>query len=154
TESATDNVYMDTNLVLNSDLAFKQHETVRRTIEALGVPAKTFEGREGMDDAVFPNNAFAFVPGKMIVGKMFHPVRQKETERRDIRDIFVNVQGYALEDLSGISGTAELTGSLASDRTRGIGVCGLSNRADRTGSAAMHKAFGFRMTFEFELVPE
>jgi hypothetical protein len=37
------------------------------------------------------------------------------------------------------------------DRARGIGFCGLSERCDEAGAAAMHKAFDLDLTFCFEL---
>ncbi len=40
-------------------------------------------------DAVFPNNVFATAPGRLIVGRMRHPVRQREAERADIRGFFL-----------------------------------------------------------------
>jgi len=37
------------------------------------------------------------------------------------------------------------------DRVRGIGYCGLSERCDLAGAEAMHRAFGLRLTYCFEL---
>src|SRR5699024_11480313 len=52
----------------------------------------------------------------------------------------------AAEDLTG-----ELTGSIITDRARGIGYCGLGQRCDMAGAEAMHKAFGLKLTFCFDL---
>jgi hypothetical protein len=47
----------------------------------------------------------------------------------------------------------ELTGSLVIDRARGLGFCGMSERCDETGAAAMHAAFDLRATLLFDLAP-
>jgi hypothetical protein len=39
------------------------------------------------------------------------------------------------------------------DRARRIGFCGLSERCDEQGAAAMHAAFGLRATLLFDLAP-
>jgi hypothetical protein len=101
---------------------------------------------------VFPNNVFATAPGRLIVGRMRHPVRRREAERADIRGFFGDVLGYDEVDLSACADlTAELTGALVVDRARGVGYCGLSERCDAAGAAAMHKAFDLALTFCFEL---
>src|SRR6185437_2636710 len=106
-ESARDNRYMDTSLAVD--------------------PATP--------DAVFPNNVFGTAPGRLIVGRMRHAVRQREAERSDIRDFFGEVLGYDEIDLSGCTDlVAELTGSLIIDRARGVGYCGLSERCDMAGA--------------------
>lgn len=60
----------------------------------------TFPGDASTPDAVFPNNVFATAPGRLIVGRMRHPVRQREAARRDVRDFFAQVMGYEEIDLS------------------------------------------------------
>jgi hypothetical protein len=95
---------------------------------------------------------FATAPGRLIVGRMRHPVRQREAERSDIRAFFGELLGYDEIDLSGCDDlVAELTGSLVIDRARGVGYCGLSERCDMAGAQAMHKAFDLRLTHCFEL---
>jgi hypothetical protein len=101
---------------------------------------------------VFPNNVFATVPGKLIVGAMRHPSRRPEAEREDVRTLFAEHFGYQVEELPpGV--TAELTGPLVIDRARNVGFCGLTERCDRAGAEAMHRAFGLDVTFVFELAP-
>ena len=106
---------------------------------------------------MFPNNVFATtrVDGepRLIVGRMRHPVRQREAERPDIRGYFRDLLGYAETDLSGQTHPCELTGALVIDRARGIGFCGLSERCDEAGAALMHAAFGLRVTLMFDLAP-
>ena len=150
-ESARDNRYMDMNLAVNPLKALAQHAALAQALRA-DVPVITFPGNPATPDAVFPNNVFATAPGRLIVGRMRHPVRQREAERSDIRAFFGEVLGYDEIDLSGCDGlVAELTGSLIVDRARGVGYCGLSERCDMAGAQAMHKAFGLRLTYCFEL---
>jgi hypothetical protein len=101
---------------------------------------------------VFPNNVFATAKGRLILGHMRHPVRQREAERADIRNHFA-VRGYRELDLRAQPGICELTGALVIDRARGLGFCGLSERCDPVGAAAMHAAFGLRATLLFDLAP-
>ncbi|WP_108470600.1 arginine deiminase-related protein [Rhodanobacter thiooxydans] len=150
-ESARDNRYMDTSLAVDPLRALAQHGALAQALRA-DVPVITFPGDPATPDAVFPNNVFATAPGRLIVGRMRHPVRRREAERADIRAFFGEVLGYDEIDLSGCDGlVAELTGSLVIDRARGVGYCGLSERCDLAGAEAMHKAFGLRLTFCFEL---
>jgi hypothetical protein len=131
--------------------ALLQHAVLARALSR-HVPVAVFPGDPETPDAVFPNNVFATAPGRLIVGRMRHAVRQRESARRDIRDFFGEVLGYDEVDLSGCDDlVAELTGSLVIDRARGIGYCGLSERCDLAGAHAMHRAFGLRLTFCFEL---
>jgi N-dimethylarginine dimethylaminohydrolase len=81
---------------------------------------------------------------------MLHPVRQKETEREDIRQYFKS-RGYQTVDLSIENCIAELTGALIIDYARSIGFCGMSSRVNEAGLAAMHEAFGLKMMFAFDL---
>jgi hypothetical protein len=150
-ESARDNRYMDLSHHVDPRLALAQHQALTQALRA-DCPVITFPGDADTPDAVFPNNVFATAPGTLIVGRMRHAVRQREAERADIRDFFGNLLGYDEIDLSGCTDlVAELTGSLVIDRVRGVGYCGLSERCDAAGAAAMHKAFGLRLTFCFEL---
>ena len=150
-ESARDNRYMDMSRTVDPLRALAQHDALARALRA-EVPVITFPGDPATPDAVFPNNVFATAPGRLIVGRMCHPVRQREAGRADIRAFFGDLLGYDEVDLSGCTNlVAELTGSLVIDRVRGVGYCGLGERCDRAGAEAMHRAFGLRLTFCFEL---
>ena len=150
-ESARDNRYMDMNLAVNPLRALAQHSALAQALRT-DVPVITFPGDPATPDAVFPNNVFGTAPGRLIIGRMRHAVRQREAERADIRDFFGEVLGYDEIDLSGCDDlVAELTGSLIIDRARGVGYCGLSERCDLAGAQAMHKAFDLRLTFCFDL---
>lgn len=149
-ESALDNRYMDPAGVLDVKRAANQHAELARAIGA-DLPVITFPGRADCPDGLFPNNVFATVRDRLIVGRMRHAVRQREAQRDDIRRFFRDVLGYALVDLSQTPCVAELTGALVIDRARGVGYCGLSERCDMAGARAMHAAFGLRLTLAFEL---
>lgn len=150
-ESAQDNRYMDTRLAVDPLKALAQHGALAQALRA-DCPVITFPGDPATPDAVFPNNVFATAPGRLIVGRMRHAVRQREAERTDIRAFFGDLLGYDEIDLSACTDlVAELTGSLIIDRVRGVGYCGLSERCDMAGARAMHQAFGLRLTFCFEL---
>jgi N-dimethylarginine dimethylaminohydrolase len=151
-DQPVDNVYMRATPI-DPERATRQHQGLIAALGACGVPVLVVPGREGLDDGVFPNNAFATVPGRFIVGSMRHPVRRAEAAREDIRRLFVDVLGRTLVDLSAVDCVAELTGPLVIDRGRGIGYCGLTQRADEAGCAAMHDAFDLRLTFRFGLQP-
>ncbi len=151
-ESASDNHYMDMAGAIDCERALRQHRGLQR---ALGetLPALAFAGDSTTPDAVFPNNVFATAPGRVLIAHMRHPVRQREAERTDIRAFFTDVLGYALHDLRMHAGVGELTGSLVIDRARGLGFCGLSERCDEAGAAAMHAAFDLHATLLFDLAP-
>jgi hypothetical protein len=150
-ESARDNRYMDMHAAVDPLRALAQHGALAQALRA-DVPVITFPGDPATPDAVFPNNVFATAPGRLVVGRMRHPVRQREAERHDIRAFFGAVLGYEVVDLSGRDDlVAELTGSLVVDRARGVGYCGLGERCDMAGAEAMHRAFGLHLTFCFEL---
>ncbi|AGG90542.1 hypothetical protein R2APBS1_3479 [Rhodanobacter denitrificans] len=150
-ESARDNRYMDLSRTVDPLRALAQHGALAQALRA-DVPVITFPGDPATPDAVFPNNVFATAPGRLIVGRMRHPVRQREAARADIRAFFGDLLGYDEIDLSGCSGlVAELTGSLVIDRVRGIGYCGIGERCNLAGAEAMHQAFGLRLTYCFEL---
>ncbi|HET7930315.1 MAG TPA: arginine deiminase-related protein [Rhodanobacteraceae bacterium] len=150
-ESAHDNRYMAMDAGFDSARALAQHAALASALRE-DLPVVTFPGNPATPDAMFPNNVFGTAPGRFIVARMRHPVRQRETARGDIRAFFAEVLGREEIDLSdGARGTAELTGSLVIDHARGIGYCGLGERCDRDGARAMHEAFGLRLTFCFEL---
>lgn len=149
-QSAQDNRYMAMQQGVSSERALAQHRALQRAL-ANERPALAFAGDPQTPDAVFPNNVFATAPGRLILGHMRHPVRQREAERRDLRDFFSGVLDYVTHDLREQPGICELTGSLVLERGRGIGYCGLSERCDAVGAAAMHEAFDLRASFVFEL---
>lgn len=150
-ESARDNCYMRMDGSFDGQQALVQHAALAQALRA-DLPVVTFPGDPAMPDAMFPNNVFATAPGRLIVGRMRHRVRQCEAGRTDIRAFFREVIGYAEVDLSQRDDcVAELTGSLVIDHARGIGYCGLSERCDMAGARAMHEAFGLRLMFCFEL---
>ncbi|HJW07229.1 MAG TPA: arginine deiminase-related protein [Rhodanobacter sp.] len=152
-ESARDNRYMAMEQAVDPLRALAQHQALAQALRA-DLPVVVFPGDPATPDAVFPNNVFGTAPGTLVVGRMRHGVRRREAQRSDIRAFFRELLGYAAIDLSGRDElVAELTGSLVIDRARGIGYCGLSERCDRAGAEAMHRAFGLRLTFCFELAP-
>lgn len=151
-ESAQDNRYMDLTHALDPVRAMHQHAQLARRLGA-DLPVMTFPGDPDCPDGLFPNNVFATARGRLIVGRMRHPVRQREAARSDIRGFFRAVLGYRSIDLSQGDFVAELTGALVIDRARAIGYCGLSERCDLAGAHAMHDAFGLGLTFCFDLAP-
>jgi hypothetical protein len=152
-ESALDNVYMDINADVDPQRALAQARGLAAAIEACGVPVHCFPGRERTPDAVFPNNVFGTIPGRFIVGSMFHSGRQLEAKREDIRAHFTADGQRELYDLSCDECVAELTGPLVIDRARGVGLCGMSNRVDEFGAELMHQAFDLNLTLMFDLSP-
>jgi hypothetical protein len=157
-QSAADNAYMDLARAFDSDRALAQHRALQRALSSV-VPTICFAGDPATPDAVFPNNVFATgrpgsdAPGRFLIGRMRHPVRQREAERADIHGFFETVLGYERHDLREQPGLSELTGTLVIDRRRGIGFAGLSPRCDRAGVDTMHRAFGLRATLAFALAP-
>ena len=151
-QSATDNAYMADAAAFDAQRASAQHRDLQRAISAV-VPTVCFAGDPATPDAVFPNNVFGSASGRYVVGRMRHPVRQREAGRADIRAFFRDVLGRDEVDLSGQPHACELTGSLVIDRARGLGYCGLSERCDEAGAALMHAAFGLRATLVFDLAP-
>ena len=150
TESASDNHYMDLACQPDPMRALAEHAELARRLSA-DVPVITLPGDPEAMDGVFPNNVFATAPGRLIIGRMRHPVRQREAMRKDIRHWLGAMQGRQIIDLSARDLVAELTGALVIDHARGIGYCGLSERCDMAGARAMHEAFGLRLSFCFEL---
>jgi len=150
-ESARDNRYMQMGAPFDARRALVQHAGLAQALRK-DVPTLVFPGDPATPDAMFPNNVFATAPGRLIVGRMRHGVRQREAVREDIRGFFRDVLGYVETDLSQREDcVAELTGSLVIDHGRGIGYCGLSERCDMTGACVMNDAFGLRLMFCFEL---
>ena len=151
-ESARDNRYMAMDSAVDPLRALTEHSALAAALREC-LPTLVFPGDPAMPDGVFPNNVFATAPGRAIVGAMRHGVRRREAGRRDIRAFFSDLLHYELVDLSTEPLVAELTGALVIDRARGVGFCGLSERCDRAGAEAMHRAFGLKLTFCFELAP-
>ena len=148
-ESARDNGYMAAD-GFDAAAAMAQHHALQRALST-ELPVVCFPGDPTAPDGLFPNNVFATVPGRLLVGRMRHPVRRREARRDDIRGFFGGAMGYAERDLSTQPHPCELTGALVVDRARGIGFCGLSERCDEAGARLMHEAFGLRATLVFEL---
>lgn len=151
-QSAQDNAYMADAAAFDAQRASMQHRDLQRAISAV-LPTVCFAGDPDTPDAVFPNNVFGTAPGRYIVGRMRHPVRQREADRADIRGFFRDVLGYGEADLSAQPHPCELTGALVIDRAHGLGFCGLSERCDEEGARLMHQAFGLRATLLFDLAP-
>ena len=151
-QSASDNRYMDMQVTVDAQRALAEHRQLQQALSG-SLPTLCFPGRVDTPDAQFPNNVFATAPGRLILGHMRHPVRQREAEREDIRGFFRDLLGYEEIDLRAQPGICELTGALIIDRVHGLGYCGLSERCDETGAAAMHAAFGLRATLLFDLAP-
>lgn len=152
-ESATDNRYM-ASANADSARALSQHRLLQRRL-AECLPVIAFPGDPATPDAVFPNNVFATArvgsQGRLVIGRMRHPVRQREAERRDLPRFFEGALGYEVVDLRGRPGLTELTGTLIIDRARRIGFAGLSPRCDSDGVATMAAAFGLDRCVQFLL---
>lgn len=151
-ESASDNRYMAAADAFDAGRASAEHRALQRALSS-ELPTICFAGDPNTPDAVFPNNVFATAPGRVIIGRMRHPIRRREAERADIRGFFRDTLGRAEVDLSAQPHPCELTGALAIDRARGLGFCGLSERCDEAGARLMHEAFGLRATLLFDLAP-
>lgn len=155
-QSAADNRYMAEASAFDAARASAQHRELQRALSQV-IPTICFAGDPETPDALFPNNVFATarvegVP-RYVVGRMRHPVRQREATRADIRRFFADTLGYAAVDLSTQPHPCELTGALAIDRARGVGFAGLSERCDEQGARLMHEALGLRATLMFDLAP-
>lgn len=151
-QSAGDNRYMAAAEGFDPGRASAQHRELQRALSAC-LPTICFAGDPDTPDALFPNNVYATAPGRTLIGRMRHPVRQREAARADIRGFFRDVLGYAEFDLSTQPHPCELTGALVIDRSRGLGYCGLSERCDEAGARLMHQALGLRATLLFDLAP-
>lgn len=149
-QSAGDNRYMAEARDFDAERALAQHRGLQRALSTV-LPTLCFAGDSEAPDGLFPNNVFATVPGRLVVGRMRHAVRRREALRGDIRGFFRDVLGYAETDLSAQPHPCELTGALVIDRARGLGFCGLSERCDEAGARLMHDAFGLRATLMFDL---
>jgi hypothetical protein len=152
-ESARDNHYMATSTV-DVYRALSQHRLLQRRLGER-LPVVAFPGDPATPDAVFPNNVFATAQvdgeGRLLIGRMRHPVRQREADRRDLPCFFGRSLGYRIIDLRDQPGLTELTGTLVIDRARGVGFAGLSPRCDAEGAATMAAAFGLRCCIQFPL---
>lgn len=153
-QAARDNVYMDLTVGVNPSLALEQHRRLTDEIAKCGVPVIRFPGRRENPDDLFPNNVFATIPGRFIVGAMKNPERRQEAQRPDIRAFFSDLMHFEEVDLSGRDIVAELTGAMVMDRSRRLGFCGLTGRVDEAGCLAMHEAFELALTFRFDLKPD
>ena len=151
-QSAADNRYMADAAGFDAARASAQHRDLQRALSQV-LPTLCFAGDPQAPDALFPNNVFATAAGRYVVGRMRHPVRQREATRADIRGFFGGLLDYAEIDLSTQPHPCELTGALVIDRARGIGLCGLSERCDEAGAGLMHEALGLRATLLFDLAP-
>jgi hypothetical protein len=155
-QSAEDNRYMAEAGGFDADAALAAHRRLQSALAA-SVPVVAFPGDAGTPDATFPNNAFATARvdgrGRLIIGRMRHAVRQRETQRADIRGFFNDLLAYDTVDLSTQPHPCELTGALVIDRARGLGFAGLSERCDEDGARRLHEAFGLRATLVFDLAP-
>jgi hypothetical protein len=152
-ETSPDNRYLDTGQTANPERALFQYRQLLQLIRDSGLRVKSFPGDPEHPDGIFPNNVFATIPGRLIIGAMLYAGRRAEADRKDIREHFSS-RGYETVDLSGKGCVAELTGPLVLDRARRVGFCGRSRRVNRSGVRAMHGAFALRLTFEFELKPD
>lgn len=151
-ESASDNRYMAAVDGFDAARASAQHRALQAALSSV-VPTLCFAGDPCAPDGLFPNNVFATAPGRLVVGRMRHAVRQREAARSDIRGFFRDTLGYVETDLSTQPHPCELTGALVIDRARGLGFCGLSERCDEAGARLMHEALGLRATLMFDLAP-
>ncbi len=149
-QSARDNLYMADAGDYDAERASEQHRVLHRAL-ASELPTVCFAGDPDTPDALYPNNVFATVAGRSIIGRMRHPVRQREASRADIRGFFSDTLGYREIDLSTQEHVCELTGAVVIDRARGLGFCGLSERCDEAGASLVHEALGLRATLVFDL---
>ena len=150
-ESATDNHYMHPELQVSEERALVEHARLARAL-AQTLPVFTLPGDPETPDALFPNNVFATTKEKLIIGAMRHEIRRKEARRADIQALFTDLFALRISRIPEDC-VAELTGPLVIDRGRNIGFCGLTERCDLRGAAAMDAAFGLDLTFVFELDP-
>lgn len=161
-QSAQDNRYMAGAAGFDALRALREHRGLHAALSQV-LPTICFAGDAATPDAVFPNNVFGTASPdphahprgrpRCVIGRMRHPVRQREAARADIRAFFGAVLGCEEIDLSAQPHPCELTGALVIDRARGLGFCGLSERCDEEGARLMHAAFGLRATLLFDLAP-
>jgi len=131
--------------------ACAQHQTLQRALSD-ELPVLAFAGDPQAPDGMFPNNVFATAPGRLVIGQMRHPVRQREAERADIRGFFTGLLGYREIDLRG-GEVGELTGSVVIDRARGIGYAGLGERCSAAAATAIAEALELRALHLADLAP-
>ena len=151
-ETATDNRYMDPARTIDPERAVGQHRVLADAIRKYtGLPVQVFAGSPDTPDAVFPNNVFACAAGRLVIGAMRHPERQRESHRADIAAWFAG-QGYEAHRIDRHAfAVSELTGPTIIDRARRIGFFGLTERMNREGVRATHDALGLVLGFEFPL---
>jgi hypothetical protein len=116
-DSAADNRYMQLDESVSEERALAEHARLAAALAAT-LPVLTLPGDAETPDAVFPNNVFATVPGKLIVGTMRHPTRQLEGARADIFSLFTGLFAYRVEKIPP-DAIAELTGPLVIDYPKG-----------------------------------
>src|SRR5687768_3433541 len=75
-QSASDNAYMDLAVAVDPARALAQHRALQAAL-ATSLPTICFPGDAAAPDGLFPNNVFATAPGRLLVGRMRHPVRQR-----------------------------------------------------------------------------
>ena len=79
-QSASDNRYMADGGDFDAARASGQHRGLHRALSA-ALPTICFAGDPEAPDGLFPNNVSATVAGRSLVGRMRHPVRQREACR-------------------------------------------------------------------------
>jgi len=151
-ETASDNAYMDLAVRADPERALAQHRVLAQSVRRHGgLPVSTFAGDPGSPDAVFCNNVFGTAPGRLVIGAMRHPERQRESHRGDIAD-WLRAQGRVEWRIDNDpAAVAELTGPLVIDRARRIGFHGLTERCNLAGAQAMHAAFDLALSYAFPL---
>ena len=124
-ESTTDNQYIQAQETVDLEVAHVQHAKSRPNNSEAWITGRNVPWTpKGEPDGVFGNNVFATTSNRFIIGRMFHPSRQRETTRDDVRHYFQSLLQRPLFDLSHESAAAELTGALVIDRARNFGICG------------------------------
>jgi hypothetical protein len=78
-QSAQDNAYMADAAAFDAQRASMQHRDLQRAISTV-LPTVCFAGDPATPDALFPNNVFGTAAGRCIIGRMRHPVRQREAD--------------------------------------------------------------------------
>jgi hypothetical protein len=151
-ETASDNAYMDLARRVDPERALAQHRALAAAIgHHARLPVRVFAGDPASPDAVFCNNVFATAPGRVVVGAMRHPERQREARRDNIIGS-LRADGRAVLRIDAVPGAvAELTGPLVIDRARRIGLHGLTERCNEAGARAMHEAFALARSLAFPL---
>ncbi len=87
-ETALDNHYIDLADSADPERAVRQFHDLVALIRSCGTEVLVFPGSVRTPDDVFPNNVFATVPGRLVIGNMRYPIRQLEAERKDIPAFF------------------------------------------------------------------